>query len=99
MTYTVFVDDNAHYMDEESRYKLGDFETLEAATAAAKKLLDDWIRENRKVGKSGSQLFSEYCSFGDDPYIVGPDQGRTPFSARDYVQNSTKIMWTDDESY
>ena len=37
MTYTVFVDDNFHYMDKDERYTHGLFETLEAAVEAAKK--------------------------------------------------------------
>ncbi|HEX4077749.1 MAG TPA: hypothetical protein VHX61_02590 [Rhizomicrobium sp.] len=36
MTYTVFVDDNYHYMDASERYTLGEFETLKAAVDACK---------------------------------------------------------------
>jgi hypothetical protein len=37
MSYQVFVDDNFHYMEEEHRYLLGEFETLEAAEAACRR--------------------------------------------------------------
>lgn len=99
MTYTVFVDDNSHYMDEEYRYKLGEFETLEAATKAAEELLEKWVKENRSINKTGSQTFSDYCAFGDDPFIIGPDQKKVLFSARDYMKDRTAILWTDDECY
>ena len=38
-TYTVYVDDNYHYMDLEERYKLGDFITLDEAIAAFQEAL------------------------------------------------------------
>lgn len=97
MTYTVYVDDNAHYMDEDSRYKLGDFESLELAKEAARLLLDEWIESSRKPGKPGSDLYKEYCIFGEDPFIVGPDNGRIEFSAREYVRNRTERMWPNED--
>lgn len=39
MKYTVFVDDNFHYGEEEERYKLDEFDTCEETVAACKKLL------------------------------------------------------------
>ena len=35
--YTVFVDDNFHYMDESERYKLGEFVDCASAVAACKR--------------------------------------------------------------
>ena len=32
--YSVYVDDNYHYMDESERYKKGDYATLDEAIAA-----------------------------------------------------------------
>jgi len=40
--YTVFVDDNFHYMDESERYKLGDFPDCASAVAACKKIVDEF---------------------------------------------------------
>ena len=48
MNYTVFVDDNFHYADEDERYKLGAFDTLDEAIAFATGLtLDQLPEENR----------------------------------------------------
>src|SRR5437879_6107440 len=37
--YTVFVDDNFHYMDESERYKLGEFADCASAVAACKQIV------------------------------------------------------------
>jgi hypothetical protein len=43
MRYTVLVDDNFHYMDKDERYSLGEFESLDAAIAVCKKIVDDCL--------------------------------------------------------
>jgi hypothetical protein len=83
MKYSVFVDDNSHYMDEEHRYKLGDFDSPEKAVAAAKKIVDDFLTSHRAPGQSAEELLSAYKSFGEDPWISG---GACKFSAWDYAQ-------------
>ena len=42
-TYTVFVDDNFHYMDESERYKLGEFADCASAVAACKQIVDEFL--------------------------------------------------------
>ena len=44
-TYTVFVDDNFHYMDESERYKLGEFPDCASAVAACKQIVDEFFEE------------------------------------------------------
>ncbi len=39
------LDDNFHYMDEEHRYKYGEFSTYEKAVAACKKVVDEELRD------------------------------------------------------
>ena len=46
--FKVLVDDNFHYMDEDERYMLGAFPTLEAARAACRGVVDDFLLENHK---------------------------------------------------
>ena len=41
--YTVFVDDNFHYMDESERYKLGEFADCASAMAACKQIVDEFL--------------------------------------------------------
>ena len=45
-SYQVFVDDNYHYMDEDERYKHGDFATFEEALTACKTIVDEYLQEN-----------------------------------------------------
>ena len=41
--YTVYVNDNARYMDESARYKLGEFADCESAIAACKRIVDEFL--------------------------------------------------------
>jgi hypothetical protein len=88
MPYIVKVDDNFHYMDEDERYELATFATLDEALAACRKLVDDWLADNHKPGMTAAQLYELYCGFGEDPFIVAPNEPSlgVPFSARDYVR-------------
>jgi len=85
MKYTVFVDDNSHYMDKKERYKLGDFDSPAEAVAAAKKIVDDFLNSNHTTGRSAVELLAAYKSFGEDPWISSDDAG-CKFSAWDYAQ-------------
>ena len=64
MSYTVYVDDNYNYMDESSRYRIGEFQTYQAAVAAAKKLVDAFLLEHYKPGTTAEELFSGYRGYG-----------------------------------
>jgi len=90
MSYKVFVDDNFHYQDEDERYFLGEFETLDAAISACRKIVDESLTGSFEPGMTADALFGTYTSFGDDPFIVGI----TPpaFSAWEYArQRSAEI--------
>jgi hypothetical protein len=90
MKYTVFVDDNYHYMDEAARYIHGEFETLEAAVDAAKKIVDDNLLQYCEPGMSAELLYGQYTMFGNDPWISGAED--KPFSAWEYAKARCEIM-------
>jgi len=69
MKYEVFVDDNFHYMDEDERYKLGEFDTEEEAVAACKEIVDKFLLFNYKPGMTAEELYSHYTDFGEDPFV------------------------------
>ena len=48
--YTVYVDDNYHYMDEDERYTLGVFDTEEEAVRAAKNVIDKFLPDTCTPG-------------------------------------------------
>ena len=80
--YTVYVDDNFHYMDESERYRLGEFDDCASAIAACKRIVDEFLLSNRGECED---LMATYCMFGDDPFIVSDDPD-CKFSARDYAR-------------
>lgn len=86
MAYTVFVADNYHYMDEDERYELGTFETLEAAIEACRKIVDEYLAGAHKPGMTARELFENYTTFGEDPYVVSSAVIGVPFSAWDYAR-------------
>ena len=86
--YTVYVDDNYHYMDESERYKHGDFEDCGAAIAACRKIVDEFLLPNR--GQC-DDLLATYLMFGDDPFILTDDPD-CKFSARDYARERVRAL-------
>jgi len=86
MSYKVFVDDNFHYMDEDDRYLLGEFETFDAAVAACQRVVNEFLEQTYKAGMSAEELYKSYVDFGQDPFIVGGD---SRFSAWDYAKEQS----------
>ena len=90
MSYAVLVDDNYHYMDKDARYTHGEFETIEAAIAACRHIVDDYLKSAYEPGMTAEALYASYKSFGEDPWVSGP--GDVSFSAWTYAeQRCTEI--------
>jgi hypothetical protein len=83
--YTVLVNDNSHYMDDSQRYELGSFETLDEAIAACKKVVDECFGENSPRMTPG-ELYKQYTTFGEDPFIVSEGGPSVAFSAWEYAK-------------
>ena len=84
-TFTVVIADNFHYMDEGEYVVHGSYETLEAAIDAAKGIVDSCLAAAHKPGMTSADLYRQYVSFGDDPFIRGATE-RVPFSASTYAE-------------
>lgn len=84
LPYTVYVDDNYHYQDEEHRHKLGEFASVDEAVAACKRIVDEYLQGAMEPGKSADDLYSSYVHFGENPFIAGADG--VPFSAWSYAK-------------
>ena len=91
--YKVLVDDNFHYMDDSERYPLGEYDTLEEAVKACKKIINKFLNETYKHGMTQEDLLGQYQLYGEDPFIVG-GEGGVPFSAHDYAIKQSKIIWS-----
>jgi hypothetical protein len=94
--YRVMVDDNFHFMDERERYIEGDFDTLEAAHDACRKIVEYSLKDLFKPGVTAETLYSNYKCFGEDPFVrVPPGELRSAFSAWDYAKQRASEMCAD----
>jgi hypothetical protein len=92
--YTVMVDDNFDYMEEEERQALGSFATAEEAVAACKACVDASLTHLCKRGMSAAELLDQYRSFGDDPFVIAPPgAGRIDFSAWSYAEERIRKLY------
>ena len=91
MKYKVFVDDNFHYMDEDERYELGEFDTAEEALAAAKRIVDEFLDPAYEPWMTAEELYQGYTGFGEDPFIVSDDP-TCRFSAWDYAKERCAML-------
>jgi hypothetical protein len=82
ISFTVYVDDNYHFMDEDERYTLGVFDTEEEAIKAAKAVIDEFLLKNISDTKSAEKLYEGLCIYGEDPWISPPGS----FHAWDYAK-------------
>jgi hypothetical protein len=96
LPFKVMVDDNFHYMDEDERYEHGTFATVEEAIAACRKLVDQSLADCYKPGMTAAELYDQYTSFGDEPFIMAPPGGPPGaiFSARDYARSRLEAVCT-----
>lgn len=89
MSFIVYVDDNYHYMDPDSRYIAGEFETWEEAVTLAKKIVDESIAAAIEGGATPAEALDNYKHFGEDPWISGSGEipeGAPSFSAWSYAE-------------
>ena len=89
MSYRVRIDDNFHYMDENHRCVLGDFDTYAEAFRACKEIVDRFLRHEHVPGMPASALYFRYMMFGRDPFLVNCADGaetQPSFSAWDYAR-------------
>ena len=82
MTYTVSIDDNFHFMQEDERYTSGTFATAEEAKEHCKALIKAELNSYLEQGIAVDKLAFTWGAFGEDPWI-NPDCG---FSSRDFVE-------------
>jgi hypothetical protein len=81
--YTVFVDDNFHYMDESKRYEDKSYAVLEEAINRCREITIRSLKEMYMKGMDGNKLRLHWLLFGEDPFI--PRTGTMAFSAREFI--------------
>ena len=88
--YIVYVNDNFHYMDESERYKHGEFDDCQSAIAACKRIVDEFI-EGVDNNVSADDMFEQYTTFGEDPWVLSRDAG-CKFSAWTYARERCREL-------
>ena len=89
--FTVRVADNFHYMDQDETYEHRTFDTWVEALAAARKIVDDGLREAYTAGATAEGLYFDFVNFGVDPYII-PTPSEEDFSAWEYAKHRCHEM-------
>jgi hypothetical protein len=82
--YTVYVDDNYHYMDEGERVTAESYDSLEEALEKCREIVSRSLNDLYEKGITPEKLSAQWSMFGEDPFIVGAG-GSVPFSARKFV--------------
>ena len=80
------VADNFHYGDEDEIDERATFESLQDAIESAKTIVDKYLHSALKPGMTAKELYDDYTSFGDDPFIRSPDRKGVLFSAWTYAK-------------
>jgi len=76
MTY--FVEGLSGHTDPETRVRrIGEYEKLEDAVAAAKRIIDGFLRREYRPGLDAGLLFSRYQQLGEHPYIFRDNDDTT----------------------
>jgi hypothetical protein len=91
LTYTVFVDDNFHYMDESHRYSAGSYLDCQTATDKCREIVNAYLLSEYRQGMSARELLDRYKSFGEDPWISSTDD-TCRFSAWSYAEHRCKEL-------
>ncbi len=94
--FELFVDDNYHYMDEQSRYKAGTYSSYDEALARAMAIVDEFLEQNHQPGMTSQELYQGYIGFGEDPFIIPESQPR--FSAWNYARSRCQEICREEDA-
>ena len=90
--YLVYWDDNFHYLDANSVFS-SKHSTAEAAIAAAKQIVDEYLESAWEPGITADALYRSFVAFGEDSFVVAPE-GSPPvlFSSWHYAKARSEQM-------
>jgi hypothetical protein len=91
--YIVYIDDNFHHMDEDERYKAGEFDDCESARKFCMGIVDGFLINAYEPGMDWNTLLNGYKGFGEDPWISTLDAD-CRFSAWDYAEQRCLALCT-----
>lgn len=65
---------------------------MEEALAAAKGIVDEFLQKEYRPGMTAEELYDQYVSFGDDPFIRSEDKKGSESSAWDYAKQRSEEL-------
>jgi crotonobetainyl-CoA:carnitine CoA-transferase CaiB-like acyl-CoA transferase len=71
-TFTVQVDDNFHFMDEDERWTAGTYGSLQKALDKCLQMVGQDLRQGYRSEITATDLYESYTTMGDDPRVVDP---------------------------
>jgi hypothetical protein len=89
-TFTVLVDDNFHFMDEDERSTAGTYGSLREALDKCLQMVGQDLRQGYRADITATDLYESYAMMGDDPFITGPM--KTVFSAWNYAKELAEFL-------
>lgn len=93
--YTVYVDDNFHFMDESCRSRGIEYDSYDEAEKYCKSIIDDFLIsvikqkshwKQYKDGLTENNLYEQWSGFGEDPFITSKQKNGKQFSSVDYAR-------------
>lgn len=87
MKFHLRIFDNNHHWDETSSYDHGSYETYEDAVIEAKKIVEEFFKDECKQGITADDLMASFAMYGEEP-VVFPDEPKNGnrFSSRNYAE-------------
>jgi hypothetical protein len=89
--FSVMVDDMFHYMDSSARLYAGSYDTAAEAADVCLSILLECLNNLYKPGMSEAELSTQWCTFGDDPWISGPAPLTPMFSAATQMKDKAFV--------
>lgn len=91
--YIVYTEDYFRFMDEDCRFKYGEYETIEDATDVCRKIVEEDIKDMYEDGMSEKDLVIHYHHHGRDAWIFGA--GEALFSSKDYFHKKVEELFSE----
>lgn len=90
-TYSVFIENNANYSNEDERYRLETYDDCQTALDFCRRKVDNFLIRHFKKGQTARELYDDYTTFGDNLSIVSNKSPQDcTFKAWEYAEERAK---------
>ena len=89
--YIVYTEDYFRFMDEDCRFKYGEYKTIEEARNVCEKIIEEDLKDIYEDGMSEKDLVIRYHHHGRDAWIFGA--GKDSFSSKKYFHKKVEELF------